>query len=104
MSVVSCEVRDGKATYERRSLAAWVPEVVRVLVERFRPAQVILFGSVARGDDGRDSDIDLLVVLPELQARHHDAALAMLRALQRNCAVPAGVVGPVSMIPSGRGR
>ena len=91
MSVVSYEVRDGKATYEGRSLAAWVPEVVRVLVERFRPARVVLFGSVARGDDGRDSDIDLLVVLPELQVRHHDAAVAMLRAL-RAVPVPVDIV------------
>ena len=91
MSVVSYEVRDGKATYEGRSLAAWVPEVVRLLVERFRPDRVVLFGSVARGDDGRDSDIDLLVVLPELHVRHHDAAVAMLRAL-RDLPVPVDVV------------
>lgn len=91
MSVVSYEVRDGKATYEGRTLAAWVPEVVRLLVEEFRPTQVILFGSVARGDDGRDSDIDLLVVLPELQVRHHDAAVAMLRTL-RAVPVPVDIV------------
>ncbi len=30
---------------------------------------MLLFGSVARGDDGPDSDIDLMVVLPDLDYR-----------------------------------
>jgi predicted nucleotidyltransferase len=34
------------------------------IVERFDPEQVILFGSVARGDVHPDSDVDLLVVMP----------------------------------------
>ncbi|MGH9076373.1 MAG: nucleotidyltransferase domain-containing protein [Acidimicrobiales bacterium] len=91
MSSVAYEVRDGKATYDGRTLAAWVPDVVRRLVERFCPSQVVLFGSVARGDDGRESDIDLLVVLPKLEDRHHDAAVAMLRSL-RDLPVPVDLV------------
>lgn len=91
MNPVTYAVRDGKAIYDGRTLAEWVPEVVRCLVERFEPSQVVLFGSVARGDDGSDSDIDLLVVLPKLQIRHHDAAVAMLRAL-RDLPVPVDVV------------
>ncbi len=33
-----------------------------VLVEQFQPDQVILFGSYAYGEPGRDSDVDLLIV------------------------------------------
>jgi predicted nucleotidyltransferase len=40
-------------------------EVVRRLVEAYRPERVYLFGSVARGDAGRDSDYDLLLVVPD---------------------------------------
>ncbi len=40
-------------------------EVVRRLVEAYRPEGVYLFGSVARGDAGPDSDYDLLVVVPD---------------------------------------
>jgi uncharacterized protein len=38
--------------------------MVRRLVERYDPEQIILFGSHARGTAGPDSDIDLLVVMP----------------------------------------
>ncbi len=39
-------------------------EIVRRLVEAFCPERIYLFGSKARGDEGPDSDYDLLVVVP----------------------------------------
>lgn len=39
-------------------------KMVKRLVRRFNPEQIILFGSYARGTARADSDIDLLVVLP----------------------------------------
>ena len=38
--------------------------MVRRIVEKFDPVQVILFGSYARGTAGPDSDVDLMVVMP----------------------------------------
>ena len=35
------------------------------LVDEFDPLKVILFGSQARGDADRGSDVDLLVIVPE---------------------------------------
>ena len=40
-------------------------EAVRRLVAAYQPERVYLFGSVARGDAGPDSDYDLLVVAPD---------------------------------------
>ncbi|MDR3283388.1 MAG: nucleotidyltransferase domain-containing protein [Candidatus Methanoplasma sp.] len=40
-----------------------VDMAVRRIVEDFNPKAVILFGSVAKGTDGEDSDIDLMVVM-----------------------------------------
>jgi uncharacterized protein len=40
-------------------------EAVRRLVAAYQPERVYLFGSVARGDAGPDSDYDLLVVVPD---------------------------------------
>ncbi len=41
---------------------AILDEIVRRVVEVAHPDRIILFGSVARGEMGPDSDIDLLVV------------------------------------------
>lgn len=40
-------------------------EIVRRLVEAYRPQRIYLFGSKARGDAGPDSDYDLLVIVPD---------------------------------------
>lgn len=40
-------------------------EIVRRLVAAYEPDRVYLFGSRARGDDGPDSDYDLVVVVPD---------------------------------------
>ena len=39
--------------------------VVERLAEAYRPERIYLFGSVARGDAGADSDYDLLIVVPD---------------------------------------
>ena len=46
------------------SIQAKIRLMVRRLVDRFDPDQIILFGSHARGEAGPDSDVDLLVVMP----------------------------------------
>jgi predicted nucleotidyltransferase len=40
-------------------------EVVRRLVEAYRPERIYLFGSVARGDSGPDSDYDIMLVVSD---------------------------------------
>ena len=39
--------------------------LVRQIVEAVHPVRIILFGSAARGDMRPDSDIDLLVIMPD---------------------------------------
>ncbi|MBI2939098.1 MAG: nucleotidyltransferase domain-containing protein [Chloroflexi bacterium] len=41
-------------------------EIVGRLVEAYQPERIYLFGSVARGEAGPDSDYDLLVVVPDV--------------------------------------
>jgi hypothetical protein len=41
------------------------PELLDPVVTYFNPRRVILFGSVARGEAGPDSDIDLLVIVDD---------------------------------------
>lgn len=40
-------------------------ELVRRIVRAVNPLRIILFGSAVRGEMGPNSDIDLLVVMPE---------------------------------------
>ena len=42
-----------------------VAEITRRLVKHYQPERIYLFGSVARGDDTPDSDLDFLVVVPD---------------------------------------
>ena len=47
----------------RQSLREVLQAITQLIVERFQPEQVILFGSVARGEEDENSDLDLMVVL-----------------------------------------
>ncbi|MHB9023313.1 MAG: nucleotidyltransferase domain-containing protein [Armatimonadota bacterium] len=49
-------------------------ELVRRIVDAVHPLRIILFGSAARGEMGPDSDLDVLVVMPEGTHRRHTAA------------------------------
>lgn len=52
-------------------------EVVRHLVDVYRPLRIYLFGSAARGDAGPDSDYDFMVVVPDeapVELQHCDPA------------------------------
>ena len=49
--------------------------LVQKIVETVNPLKIILFGSAARGEMKQDSDIDLLVVMPEGVHRRRTAQL-----------------------------
>lgn len=54
-----------------RAFGSLVPAAGADIVRAARPVRVILFGSVARGDEGPDSDLDFLVVLDEFEPGRH---------------------------------
>jgi predicted nucleotidyltransferase len=52
-------------------------EIVRRLVAAYQPERIYLFGSMVRGDGDRDSDYDLMVLVPdEAPPERKDSALA----------------------------
>ncbi|MGH8896595.1 MAG: nucleotidyltransferase domain-containing protein [Egibacteraceae bacterium] len=77
---------DGR--YGGRTLAEWLPEVVADIVREHDPLKVILFGSLARGESGPDSDIDLLVVLPDAPFAER---IRMMGAVRRSIRAPVPV-------------
>jgi len=50
---------------------ALLQEMVRRILTVARPDKIILFGSAARGEMTKDSDIDLLVVEPAFESNVH---------------------------------
>lgn len=55
-------------------------EVVARIRSAGRPSRIILFGSRSRGDADRNSDIDLLVVEPELREEERGERMIAYRA------------------------
>lgn len=60
----------------------WIDKMAEHLIQRFHPLKLILFGSHARGNAGPDSDVDFLVVLPEVANKRH-AAIEIRRSLNQ---------------------
>lgn len=73
---------------------AIIDQMVQALVAEVDPEQVILFGSRARGDSGRHSDVDLIVVEAEPfgpeRSRHKE--IVRLRQALRPFRVPVDVL------------
>ena len=64
--------------------------MIQRIVDRFEPLQIILFGSWARGDTHRWSDVDLLVVLADAPDKRQ-ATIDALSEL-RDLLVPLDVI------------
>lgn len=67
------------ATAESTALRRLIPSIVDDVVSEVHPARIILFGSVARGEAGPDSDLDLLVVLDDLDPAARARLMGSLR-------------------------
>ena len=62
-----------------------------MIVERFNPEQIILFGSHARGEVGEHSDVDLLVVLRN-DAGWSQRGNPIRRAISEHFVLPVDVI------------
>ena len=50
-----------------------IEKLLKIIVDKYEPEKVILFGSYAYGNPGKDSDLDLLVVKDTNLPRHKRA-------------------------------
>ena len=82
----------GDAALDPRTLA----EIVRRVVEVARPERIILFGSAARGEMTRHSDVDLLVVA-DVEDRSAVTGRIHRRLRGEHAAVDVTVVTPADV-------
>ena len=68
-----------------------IEAITQLIVERFQPEQVILFGSVARGEEDENSDLDLMVVLPHNDEEGRDG-YAIRLAIAENFVLPVDIL------------
>lgn len=62
-----------------RHLPIWAEEYAQAVAWAYDPDCIILFGSVARGAQGQDSDIDILVIGGDLPASHRERFRLLMR-------------------------
>ena len=85
---------DGK--WNGRTLREWLPAAVDDIVLHYDPVRVILFGSVARGVEGPDSDLDLLVVLDHVDPKDRAQLMGKIRfAIEAPVPIDIFVTDPV---------
>ena len=91
--------RPGSAQAERRlflyrgkTLEEWVPVVVERVVERFDPLKIVLFGSLASGEADYDSDMDLMVVFPQVGREDKRKLTVDIRMALAEVPIPIDVV------------
>ncbi|MCX7044266.1 MAG: nucleotidyltransferase domain-containing protein [Candidatus Sumerlaeota bacterium] len=73
-----------------RANARQLKEIVRRIVEVAHPLRIILFGSAARGEMTKDSDVDLMVVMPPGTHRRHTGM--KLYPLMKGIMIPVDIV------------
>lgn len=76
------------ALWSGKTLRQWLPAAVGDVVSAVAPRRIVLFGSVARGDEGPDSDLDLLVVLDRVAPSERARLISSIR---RSIRVPAPI-------------
>ncbi len=62
--------------------------VVDVMVETVQPQRIVLFGSAARGDSRRESDLDVMVVVADGTDRHQVAKALYLAMARERLGIP----------------
>lgn len=73
----------------------WLPVAVEDVVRAAAPRRIVLFGSVARGDEGPDSDLDLLVVFDRIDLAERTRLISSIRrALSARAPIDVFVTDP----------
>ena len=67
-------------------------ELIRRIVEAVDPLRIILFGSAARGEMGPESDVDVMVVVPEGTHQLHTAQYLRVYLFGFSISLPVDII------------
>ena len=84
------DIDQNRKVADQRDLQLPLEEAVERIVAGFDPLKIVLFGSLARGEYRPESDVDLLVVIPDSggsvsdkhDSSNHEVTVEILRALK----------------------
>jgi predicted nucleotidyltransferase len=76
---------------------AQIREFSQEVARKFRPEKIILFGSHARGTATKDSDVDLLVIMPRTRAHGERMSVRIRHAVPRTFALDLLVRTPADV-------
>jgi predicted nucleotidyltransferase len=65
-----------------------IDQLVTLITSKISPEQIILFGSYARGENRKNSDIDILIVMRNLENERKITGLLYKELLKNNISVP----------------
>jgi predicted nucleotidyltransferase len=63
-------------------------QVVALITSKISPEQIILFGSYARGENRKNSDIDILIVMKNLKNERKITGLLYKELLENSISIP----------------
>lgn len=67
-----------------------INQAVKLLISAAHPVRIIVFGSHGRGDASDESDLDLLVIVPEVKNKYKE--MVRLRRVLRPLRIPVDVL------------
>ena len=79
-----------------------IDAVINRIVEAVHPLRILVFGSAARGEAGSDSDVDVLVVMPDGANRRQTMQYLHTRFFGLSVAVDVLVATPSDLERHGR--
>jgi predicted nucleotidyltransferase len=78
--------------YLEQSLEDLLAEIANSIQERYSDSQVILFGSYARGDYSKDSDLDICVLVPQITVNRNEMSVDVACSIRDDFPLPFDVL------------
>jgi predicted nucleotidyltransferase len=70
----------------------FIDQIVNIILSTVSPDKIILFGSYARGDYNRNSDIDILILKRDLKKEREIASNLYIEFFNKKITIPVDII------------